>query len=433
MTKRTLLLVFALALLAGSARAQPGPDPAPSPTPFSSLPIRFYGEIRERYENPELPLDKAGDVDVRYGALPFFFSRIRLGVLSEPLPYFSARVEIQDTRFWGEEQGTLNNLKGVDLHVGYLQLGDAERFVRLGRQAYGLGEERLFGEDDWYDPGRVFDMIRFRSPLAGGKYVGEILYAETTNPLPDNQDEAFELVQLSRLLPREGYLQVYAVEKHESHQGPITRNKLYIATLGLHAHVNLGPFLVDLESAGQAGEHYDEIQRAGFVAGYVRRSWPGLHPLTLGVEGSWGSGNADPGDRINNHLDLLYPSRHGKYGALDLLSLQNNRQAAATLDVLGVQPGDTFHFAVRHLAVDKAADAWINSRGETIGSVPDGSAGRSIGWEFDVGLARKVLRGIDLTIGLDGGYLIGGRFARAVDHIVQAYAGSLTLTYRFGP
>lgn len=433
MTKRALFLLFSVALVAGSARAQSAPDPAPPLAPFGSLPIRFSGEVRERYENPELPLDKAGEVDVRHGALPFFFSRIRLGVLAEPLPYFSARVELQDARFWGEEQGTLNNLKGLDLHLGYLQLGDAERFVRLGRQAYALGEERLFGVDDWYETGRVFDMIRLRSPLAGGKYVGEFLYAETTNPLPDNQDEAFELVQLSRLLPREGYLQVYSVEKHESHEGPITHNKLYIVTLGLHAHMNLGPFLVDLETAGQTGEHYDDIQRAGFVAGYVRRSWPGRHPLTLGIEGSWGSGDADPGDRINNHLDLLYPSRHGKYGALDLLSLQNNRQVTATLDVLGEQPGDAFHLAVRYLAVDKPADAWINSRGETIGRVPDGSAGCSIGWEFDIGLARRVFRGIDLTIGLEAGYLLGGDFAKAADHIVQAYAGSLTMTYRFGP
>jgi hypothetical protein len=432
MTKRVYLL-FAFALVAGNSCAQSTPDPVPPPAPFGSLPIRFFGEMRERYENPELPLDKAGNVDVRYGALPFFFSRIRLGALAEPLPYFSARVEIQDTRFWGEEQGTLNNLKGVDLHVGYLQLGDAERFVRLGRQVYGLGEERLFGEDNWYDPGRVFDMIRFRSPLLGGTYVGEFLYAETTNPIPDNVDEAFELVQLSRLLPREGYLQVYGVEKHDSHQGPITHNKLYIVTLGLHAHVNLDPFLVDLETAGQAGEHFDDIQRAAFVAGFLRRTWSGRHPVTLGIEGSWGSGQTDPASRVNAHFDLLYPSRHGKYGFLDLLSLQNNRQAAVTLDVPGETPGDSLHFAVRYLAVDNSHDAWINSRGETIGRVPDGSAGRSIGWEFDIGLARRVFRQIDLTIALDGGYLIGGQFARAVDHIVQAYAGTLTMTYRFWP
>jgi hypothetical protein len=431
MKKTGALFLVSLALAAGGVRAQSAPDPAPSL--FGSLPIRLSGEVRERYENPELPLDKAGEVDVRHGALPFFFSRIRLGVLAQPLPVFSARVELQDARFWGEEQGTLNNLKGVDLHLGYLQLGDAERFVRLGRQDYALGEERLFGPDDWYETGRVFDMLRFRSPLAGGRYVGEVLYAETTNPLPDNQDEAFELVQLSRVLPRDGYLQVFGVEKHDSHRGPITGNKLYIVTLGLHAHAYFGPVLVDLETAGQAGEHFDDIQRAGFVAGYVKRTWPGPHPLTLGLEFSWGSGDADPADRIDNHFDLLYPSRHGKYGALDLLSLQNSRQAAVALDVLGERPGDSFHFAVRTLAVDKPADAWINSRGETIGRVPDGSAGRSIGWEFDLGLARKIFRAIDLTIGLEGGYLLGGDFAKAADHIVQAYSGALTMTYRFGP
>lgn len=328
MTRRALGLLSALLLAAGSAGAQTvaGPSPVPTPAPglFGPLPIRLTGEVRERYELPELPLDKAGEVDVRHGVLPFIFSRIRLGLVIEPLPSFSARVELQEARFWGEEQGTLNDPKGVDLHLGYLQLGGVDRFIRLGRRAYSLGEERLFGEDHWYETGRTFDMIRLRSPLFGRRYAGEILYAETTNPLPDNQDEAFELVQLSRLLPRGGYLRVYGVEKHDRHQDP------------------------------------------------------------------------------------------------------------ATLDVLGERPGDSIHLALRYLAVDEAAGAWVNSRGETTGRVPDGLAGRSIGWENDVGLARKIFREIDLTIALDGGYLLGDDFARAADYIVQAYAGSVTMTYWFG-
>lgn len=429
-----------LALLAGAASAQtrepgrePAPVQAPAPPPslLGNLPLHLSAEVRERYDNPELPLDARGEVDVRHGALPFFFSRLRLGLLAEPLPHFSAFAEIQDSRFWGEEQGTLNNVKGIDLHQGWLHLGDSERYARLGRQEYSLGEERLFGRDDWYETGRAFDMIRLRSPLAGGRFVGEVLYAETTNPLPNNTDEAFELVQLTRLLPHEAYVQLFAVEKHESHQGPITGNKLYIGTVGLHAHVFLGEFLVDLEGAGQFGLLYDDLQRAGFIAGYVRRTFPGPHALTLGLEASWGSGDGDPTNRVNGKIDPLYPSRHGKYGFLDLLSLQNSRQAAATIELAGERPDDSFRFATRWLGVDDPRDAWINSRGETIGRVPAGDAGRSIGWELDIGLSRRIFHGTDVFIALEGGYLVGGRFAKAAAHVVQAYEGAITLTYRF--
>ncbi|HEV8268786.1 MAG TPA: hypothetical protein VGR00_11145, partial [Thermoanaerobaculia bacterium] len=117
---------------------------------------------------------------------------------------------------------------------------------------------------------------------------------------------------------------------------------------------------------------------------------------------------------------------------LDLLSLQNARQAALTLDVAGERPGDAFRFAARWLGVDDPRDAWINSRGETIGRVPSGDAGRSIGWELDIGLTRKVFREIDLVLALDGGYLVGGGFAKAAANVVQAYEGAITLTYRFG-
>jgi hypothetical protein len=425
-----IALLLALAFSASFSRAD---EPAPAPTPIvPGLPLRVVAEVRERYDNPELPLDPNGDVDVRHGALPFFFSRIRLGVHFEPLPRFSAFAEAQDSRFWGEEQGTLGNLKGTDLHQGWLHLGDSERFARVGRQEYGLGEERLFGRDDWYETGRAFDMIRLRSPLQDGRFVGEILYAETTNPVPNNTDEAFELVALTRVLPREGYVRLFGVEKHESHQGPITGNKLYIGTVGAAAHLFVGDFLFDIEGAGQFGLRYDEGQRAGFVAGYVRRTFSGSHPTTVGLEGSWGSGDGDSTNRVNGKIDPLYPSRHGKYGFLDLLSLQNARQAAVTLDVKGERAGDSFRFAARWLGVDDPRDAWINSRGETVGRVPSGDAGRSIGWELDLGLARKIFREIDVVIALEGGYLVGGDFAKAAANVVQAYEGAITLTYRFG-
>jgi hypothetical protein len=418
-----------LSCLALGARSQ---EPAPAPTP---PPLHPSLEIRERYDNPELPLghNPSATIDPLHAALAFFWSRIRLGVLADPLPRFAAFAQLQDTRYWGQEGGTLQNIKGVDLHQGWIHLGDSEKFARLGRQEYGLGEERLFGRDDWYEQGRVFDMIRLRSPLGGGRWTGEVLYAELTNPVPDNADQAFELVSLTRLIGGGSWARVYAVEKHDSRRGPKTRNKLYIATLGLEAHVVNGPWVVDIETAGQAGENYDDNQRAAFVAGYVRRALGGPHDTTLGLEFSRGSGDGDDDDGNSRNIDVLYPTRHDKYGFLDLLSLQNQRQVALTLDGRGPRAGDTLHAAFRLLGLENPKGRWINARGETIGRDAAGAHGRLLGWEFDLELGRRVFpRFGDLRVTVEAGYFHGAVLAKEIDHVVQAYEWVITLRYRFG-
>ena len=435
---RRSVLFLAVLAIASAARAQEPaetPTPTPTPTPAATLPLHPSLEIRERYDNPELPLghNAYANIDPLHGALAFFWSRVRIGVLSDPLPRFQAFAQIQDTRYWGEEGGTLSNVKGVDLHQGWLHLGDSEKFVRFGRQEYGLGEERLFGRDDWYEPGRVFDMIRLRSPLAGGKWIGEFLYAENTNPIPDNTDEAFELVTLTRLFGGGSFARVYAVEKHDSHRGPKTGNKLYIATLGLHGHYANGPWVVDVEAAGQAGENYDDNQRAAFVAGYARRALGGAHDLVVGLEFSRGSGDGDDDDGNSRNIDVLYPTRHDKYGFLDLLSLQNQRQVALTLDGKGPKEGDTLHAAFRLLGLDNPKGRWINARGETIGRDTSGAHGRLLGWEFDLELGRQVFPRLgDLRVSAEAGYFHGASLAKEIDHVVQAYEWVITLRYRFG-
>ncbi len=422
------------ALLCASSLSGHAQEPTPTPTP-APLPLHPSLEIRERYDNPELPLghNALANIDPLHAALAFFWSRIRLGVLADPLPRFQAFAQIQDARYWGQEGGTLRSIKGVDLHQGWLHLGDGEKFARLGRQEFGLGEERLFGRDDWYEEGRVFDMIRLRSPLGGGKWVGDVLYAEVTNPVPDNTDEAFEMLGVTRLLGGESYARVTAVEKHDSHRGPKTGNKLYIATLDLEAHLVNGPWVVDVEAAGQAGENYDDNQRAAFVAGYVRRSLGGPYAARLGFEFSRGSGDGDDEDGNSRNIDVLYPTRHDKYGFLDLLSLQNQRQVALTLDSGGPRAGDGLHAAFRLLGLDNPKGRWINARGETIGRDVSGAHGRLLGWEFDLELSRLVFpRFGDLSVTVEAGYFHGTELAKAIDHVVQAYEWSITLRYRFG-
>jgi hypothetical protein len=425
-------LLFASSLSALSARAQE-PTPTPAPTP---LPLHPSVEIRERYDNPELPLghNAIANVDPLHAALAFFWSRIRLGVLADPLPRFQAFAQIQDARYWGQEGGTLRSIKGVDLHQGWLHLGDREKFARLGRQEYALGEERLFGRDDWYEEGRVFDMIRLRSPLDGGKWIGEFLYAEVTNPVPDNTDQAFEVLNVTRLLGgADSFARVTAVEKHDSHRGPKTGNKLYIATLGAEAHLVNGPWVVDVEAAGQAGENYDDNQRAAFVAGSVRRDLGGPWSTRVGFEFSRGSGDGDDDDGNSRNIDVLYPTRHDKYGFLDLLSLQNQRHVALTLDSGGPRAGDTFHAAFRLLGLDNSKGRWINARGETIGRDPTGSHGRLLGWELDLALSRRVFPRLgDLVVNVEAGYFHGATLAKEIDHVVQAYEWVITLRYRFG-
>jgi len=96
--------------------------------------------------------------------LTFASSRIRLGVqksFDEKVVLF---LQVQDSRVFGSESGTLSNSKNLDLHQGYVKLNKLFNWnwsIQAGRFEVSYGTQRFFGAVGWHFVGRSFDGIRF--------------------------------------------------------------------------------------------------------------------------------------------------------------------------------------------------------------------------------------------------------------------------------
>ncbi|MCA9526020.1 MAG: alginate export family protein [Myxococcales bacterium] len=90
--------------------------------------------------------------------------RTRLGAVFQHDDGTALTLRLQDVRFWGEEDGTLDAAAaGLDLHEAFLALPLFEGAeVRVGRQEIAWDQQRLIGVVGWTQRARAFDALRLR-------------------------------------------------------------------------------------------------------------------------------------------------------------------------------------------------------------------------------------------------------------------------------
>jgi len=96
--------------------------------------------------------------------LTFTSSKIWLGVEKTFKKKLTLYVQVQDSRVFGSESGTLSNSKNLDLHQGYMKLNNLFNWnwsIQAGRFEVSYGTQRFFGAVGWHFVGRSFDGIRF--------------------------------------------------------------------------------------------------------------------------------------------------------------------------------------------------------------------------------------------------------------------------------
>jgi len=95
--------------------------------------------------------------------LTFTSSKIWLGVEKTFKKKLTLYVQVQDSRVFGSESGTLSNSKNLDLHQGYVKLNNLFNWnwsIQAGRFEVSYGTQRFFGAVGWHFVGRSFDGIR---------------------------------------------------------------------------------------------------------------------------------------------------------------------------------------------------------------------------------------------------------------------------------
>jgi hypothetical protein len=144
----------------------------PEGSPYSTPQSPFYGQVRPRTEFDGRALaDTSTNKNLFYTLL-----RTRLGFVAVPNPNVEVKVEIQDSRFFGQEptagvnpaSATIGNFEHVDLMQGYaaLEIGDFK--TAMGRQKMQLGTGRFISTLEWNNVSRAFDGISANMKFFGG-------------------------------------------------------------------------------------------------------------------------------------------------------------------------------------------------------------------------------------------------------------------------
>lgn len=165
-----------------SAGGPPPPTTSPPPPAWQpgapgfdlSRHLKLDGQIRTRYElfDPfsysTAGLNQADD---------YVLLRTRLGATFLLHPKLSVRIQIQDSRIWGEEGAATatspvgsatTSIDNVDLHQAYVDvnhlfedtLGQGTMSFRLGRQELSYGDQRLVSPLDWSNIARAWDALK---------------------------------------------------------------------------------------------------------------------------------------------------------------------------------------------------------------------------------------------------------------------------------
>lgn len=375
-----ILLLLSLAVTP-AASDDAGPDDSGKKSIEWSLDgqVRFRGEFRDNFD-----LNDDADDDTR-----FWLSRVRLGFRVTIDEVYGVYVQAQDSRVFGEEASTASNEANIDLHQGYVDLWrntDRHWSVRLGRQEWIYGDERLLGAFGWDNVGRAFDGVqgRFRtdsvqidgllarlgsSTNASGGTVGTDLYGIYARGdgwkgtswegywlgFSDNNEAAGELGML-------GDTEIHAFGGRCIHK--------------------YGLFDANMEAAWETGEiNGDDLEAlaAGLNAGFTLGDETKLR-LFGGYD--FATGDEDPADGEREEFFNFFPTNHKHYGYMDLFGWRNIRSWYFGGKVSWER--QWFQAKFHRFSLEDEHGPWKSAGGAVLGFDPSGSLGRNVGQEIDL-------------------------------------------------
>lgn len=284
---RTIIVLFAFGLYGGPAFAQ----------------ASFTGQLRPRMETRVA--DRNNDV--------FTSMRTRLGVTADAATGVEVFIQLQDVRIWGEAPGTLTGTHNVDLHQGYLRWRPRPTALELviGRQAVSLGEERLIGEADWVQEGRVFDGVGIR--LERGNMSAILMAFQVADAAVSSGDARFIAAYSTFASTHTPTVDLYAL-----HNRGTDEQNAALSTLGVRIAIAAAPLSFRVESAVQVGSRADNDVVAHMVG--LRAT---VQPNARGSATIWYdylSGDSETADDVIRVFDTMYGTNHKFYGLADVFT-----------------------------------------------------------------------------------------------------------------
>ncbi len=392
-----------------------------NPLSFADGLVVFDVEERMRYEFRDNTFDFNSGLQSPNDD-SFILQRARVGLKIEPLPWLRFHGQLQssiEVGNRGKEPGVFGaeGNDSADCYQAFVEFANYREFplgLKLGRQLFNYGEQRLVGSFDWNNLGRTFDAVRLRferekfwleafassvvvvdrdefnnSDLldrsgTGREQIFSGLYA-STQLVPKHTIDAyvFWLKQQNGNVSNFGALK--GVPPAGSQGGDPARDQNFV-TIGTRFNNDpkaMDGWEYDSELAFQVGElaGLDLTTFAAHAgAGY---NFDAAWKPRIYLQYNYASGDSDPGDGRSTTFQNLFPTNHKFYGYVDLFSWQNIHNPSITLSF---KPNKMLAFAAdwHFFWLASTNDAWYRANGLTRARPITPSADPYIGSEIDL-------------------------------------------------
>ena len=268
------------------------------------------GQIRPRTEFRN-PVGNGHDV--------FTSMRARLNVTAALDQDVKVFIQLQDVRLWGEETNTFTdyNADNFDFHQAYMDIkdmGGSAISLRIGRQAIGLGGQRIIGAVEWAQQGRAFDGVLATVKTQWGRVqgVGVRLSDTTAEGISGN---AYLAALYATASGTNTSADFYGIYHHVSPTGVNRSDNTRLWTLGARIYSHKSNWTYRAEGSFQTGERRGPNGSAFMFGGRLGTTL-GKSSLTLWYDYLSGDGNFK--DSKWKSFDTLFATNHKYYGFADL-------------------------------------------------------------------------------------------------------------------
>lgn len=270
--------------------------------------VDFSGQVRPRWEFNNKDFNSNTD------GYTYTFLRTRVNAKYTPSENVSGFVQLQDSRIFGTEGGTMANTANVDIHQAFFtakNLFGLPFALKAGRMEVKYGNERFLGAVGWSNTARSFDgaMIKYQS----SKFSVDIFALQETEKLfkGDSLDQSVFGAYFNIPMGKAS-VQPFFVYQNESKTEQLGRS-----TVGLYTKGSMAGFFHEIEAAYQTGKFAGKDVSAYMFAANVGYKFDmKLNPsLSLGYEYLSG----DDGKDANKYkvFNTLYATNHKFYGYMD--------------------------------------------------------------------------------------------------------------------
>jgi len=310
----------------------------------------------------------------------------------------------------------------IDLQQGFAELrgtpiDDVELRIRLGRQAFSYGRQRLVSPLPWPNSLRSWDGAS--AQLRRGNWSVDGIWSLFDHQRkyafndPDQRVQFFGLYATGSPLDGPAILDLYALGRTSNHDevwnGTRGHDDRY--TLGARLDTPLAPGFLHLETeaAAQLGRVGNDDVCAFMAALELTAraaNWWSAPRLSAGLD--YASGDRSPGGAVQT-FNQLYPLAHAFLGYMDFVGRQNVFATHLTLRLSPV-PRLEIELSGHYFERAQRQDAFYNAGGAVVRPGGPGTP-RQLGAELDVVARYGLGRHIKGEVGY--GHFFPGRFIRA--------------------